>query len=136
MVLPDAFDETFAPLRDLGLGDRCGCAQPGHPDLRDRRGDRHRPRRHRRDRGELAASADALRADRFYRAAPVLAAWPHAPARWRAGAYAPAGRRTARPRLRAEIDELTHRRGGFQRREAIVDLVEPDPAGEQVVGLQ
>ena len=35
-----------------------------------------------------------------------------------------------------EIDQLAHRRAGFQRGKALVDLVELDPAGDQVIELQ
>ena len=64
-----------------------------------------------------------------------VAADPGAPARG-AVAAATAALSVGRAELRAEIDQLTHRRGGFQCREPLVDLTELEPPREQVIELQ
>src|ERR1700687_4422523 len=131
---PDAIDDQFSHLHGLGFGGLRCYAQPDNRDLFDPADDWDRPGCFRPVRpGALCARA--VRPGGIRAVAPVLAARPWAPARG-AVAAATAALSVGRGELRPEIDELTHRGGGFQCREPLVDLTELEPPREQVIKLQ
>src|SRR5437879_3552881 len=108
---PDAIDDRYTHVHSLGFG---GFRHPAEPDLPDPADNWGRARYFRtRRRGALRARA--MRSGCVFAAAPGPAARRGAPAR-RAVAAAAAARSLGRAELRAEIDQLTHRGGGFQRR--------------------
>src|SRR6266853_653348 len=131
---PGAIDDQSSYLHSVGFGGLRRYAQPHHRDLFDPAGDWDRPGYFR----HVWPGALCMRAvrPRCIRAvAPGFGARGGAPAR-RAVATATAALSVGRGKLNPEIDQLTHRRGGFQCREALVDLTELEPPREQVIELQ